>query len=116
LNAAAILVAAAQCFAAADQSLRAGEGNQAIRARLEECLADSEAHPASATAMACYEQTLWVASFFASKHRGVTLRRAQRGYPQGFETLLEEVYRSEKAEVDFRRDWFVDCALQPRRE
>jgi hypothetical protein len=34
----AVLVAAAQCFAAADQVLRAGEGNEAIRARLEECL------------------------------------------------------------------------------
>lgn len=116
MKATAILVAAAQCFAAADQSLHASEGNQAIRARLEGCLADSAAHPASATAMACYEQTLWVASFFASKRRGVTLERAQRGYPRGFETLLEEVYRSEKAEADFRRDWFVDCALQPGTE
>jgi hypothetical protein len=97
---AAALVAAAQCFAAADQSLRAGEGNEAIRARLEECLPG---------AMPCYEETLWAASFFASKRRGVTLERAQRGYPAAFEGLIDEVYRSDKAEDAFRRDWFVDC-------
>jgi hypothetical protein len=38
LKSAAVFLTAAQCFAAADQSLRAGEGNEAIRARLEECL------------------------------------------------------------------------------
>jgi hypothetical protein len=116
LKATAILVAAAQCFAAADQSLQAGGSNEAIRTRLEGCLADSPAHRASATAMACYEQTLWAASFFASRRRGVTLERARNGYPKDFEALLEEVYRSDKEEANFRRDWFVDCVLQPAKE
>jgi hypothetical protein len=97
---AAVLVAAAQCFAAADQTLRAGGSNEAIRARLEECLPG---------AMPCYEQTLWAASFFASKRTGVSLERAQRGYPAAFEALIDEVYRSDKEEDAFRRDWFLDC-------
>ncbi|MGH8726287.1 MAG: hypothetical protein ACREU1_15655 [Burkholderiales bacterium] len=100
MKSAAVLVAAAQCFAAADQSLRAGDGNEAIRSRLEECLPG---------AMPCYEQTLWVASFFASKRGGVALERARRGYPSEFEGLIEEVYASDKAEDAFRRDWFLDC-------
>jgi hypothetical protein len=99
---AAVLVAAAQCFATADQALRAEEGNEAIRARLEECLPIPGA-------MSCYEETLWVASFFASKRRGVALERAQRGYPSAFEALIDEVYRSDKDEDAFRRDWFLDC-------
>jgi hypothetical protein len=102
VKSAAILVAAAQCFAAADQSLRSGAGNEAIRTRLEKCLPIPGA-------MSCYEETLWAASFFASKRRGVTLERAQRGYPSAFEALIDEVYRSEKEEDAFRRDWFVDC-------
>jgi hypothetical protein len=102
LNAAVVLVAAAQCFAAADELLRAGERNAAIRARLEECL------PAP-NAMACYEQTLWMSSFFASRRQGVALERALRGYPEPFEALIEEVYRSDKGEYAFRRDWFADC-------
>jgi hypothetical protein len=97
---AAILVAAAQCFAAADQTLRAGGNNEAIRARLEECLPG---------AMPCYEETLWAASFFASRRAGVSLERAQRGYPAAFEALIDEVYRSDKDEDAFRRDWFLDC-------
>jgi len=100
VKAAAVLVAAAQCFAAADQTLRAGGGNEAIRARLEECLPG---------AMPCYEQTLWVTSFFASKRKGVALERARRGYPAAFEALIDEVYRSDKEEDAFRRDWFLDC-------
>jgi hypothetical protein len=99
---AAVLVAAAQCFAAADQSLRAGEGNEAIRTRLEQCLPIPDAMP-------CYEQTLWAASFFASKRAGIALERAQRGYPAAFQDLIEEVYRSVKDEDAFRREWFVDC-------
>jgi hypothetical protein len=102
LKAAAVVLSAAQCFAAADELLRAGERNAAIRARLEECL------PAP-NAMACYEQTLWMASFFASKRNGVELERALRGYPEPFEALIEEVYRSDKEEYAFRRDGFADC-------
>jgi hypothetical protein len=102
LKSAAVLLTAAQCFAAADQSLRAGEGNEAIRARLEECLP-------TPGAMSCYEETLWAASFFASKRGGVALERAQRGYPATFATLIDEVYRSDKEEHTFRRDWFIDC-------
>jgi hypothetical protein len=102
LKSAAVLLTAAQCFAAADQSLRAGEGNEAIRARLEECLPNPGA-------MSCYEETLWAASFFASKRGGVALERAQRGYPATFATLIDEVYRSDKEEHTFRRDWFIDC-------
>jgi hypothetical protein len=59
--------------------------------------------------MACYEQTLWMSSFFASKRNGVELERALRGYPEPFEALIEEVYRSDKEESAFRRDWFADC-------
>jgi hypothetical protein len=59
--------------------------------------------------MSCYEQTLWAVSFFASKRSGVALERAQRGYPAAFAILIDEVYRSEKAEDAFRRDWFLDC-------
>ena len=99
---AAIVAAAAQCFGVADAALRAGERNEAIRARLEECL------PAPG-AMACYEQTLWMSAFFASKRNGVSLERALRGYPAPFEGLIEEVYRSDKDEYAFRRDWFVGC-------
>jgi hypothetical protein len=102
LKSVALLIAAAQCFAAADHSLRAGEGNEAIRARLEECL------PIPGV-MSCYEETLWAASFFASKRGGIALERAQRGYPAVFAPLIDEVYRSEKDEYAFRRDWFVDC-------
>jgi hypothetical protein len=106
LKSAALLLAAAQCFGEADQSLRAGEGNEAIRARLEECLPNPGA-------MSCYEETLWAASFFASKRGGVALERAQRGYPATFATLIDEVYRSDKEEHTFRRDWFVDCVGNP---
>jgi hypothetical protein len=102
---AAILVAATQCFSAADHALRAGQGNEAIRARLEECLPG---------AMPCYEETLWAASFFASKRAGVSLERAHRGYPSAFEALIDEVYRSDKEEDAFRRDWFLDCIDSPR--
>jgi hypothetical protein len=102
---AAALVAAAQCFAAADDALRAGARNEAIRARLEQCL------PAPG-AMACYEQTLWMNSFFASKRGGVSLERAVRGYPAAFEALIEEVYASDKDEYVFRRDWFADCVIR----
>jgi len=102
LKTAAVLAAAAQCFAAADQSLRAGDGNEAIRARLEACL------PLPG-AMACYEETLWAASFFASRRGGLALERAQRGYPSAFEGLIEEVYRSDKEEDAFRRDLFLAC-------
>jgi hypothetical protein len=102
MKSAAALLAAAQCFAAADQSLRAGHGNEAIRAGLEACL------PVPG-AMSCYEDTLWAASFFASKRGGVALERAQRGYPAAFATLIDEVYRSGKDEEAFRRDWFIDC-------
>jgi hypothetical protein len=103
LKTAAVLVAAAQCFAGADESLRAGKGNEAIRTRLEACL------PGIPNAMSCYEETLWAASFFASKRGGVALERAQRGYPAAFATLIDEVYRSDKEEPAFRRDWFRDC-------
>jgi hypothetical protein len=103
LKSAAVLVAAAQCFAGADQSLRAGEGNEAIRARLDACL------PGIGNAMSCYEETLWATAFFASKRGGVALERAQRGYPAVFAPLIDEVYRSEKDEQAFRRDWFIDC-------
>ena len=103
MKAAAVLVAAAQCFAGADQSLRAGERNEAIRTRLEACL------PGIENAMACYEETLWATAFFASKRGGVALERAQRGYPAVFATLIDEVYRSEKEEDAFRRDWFIKC-------
>ena len=102
MKAAVVVLSAVQCFAAADELLRAGGRNAAIRARLEKCL------PA-ANAMACYEQTLWMASFFASKRNGVELERALRGYPEPFEALIEEVYRSDKEEYAFRRDWFADC-------
>jgi hypothetical protein len=102
LNAAVVALSAAQCFAAADELLRTGEQNASIRARLEKCL------PAP-NAMACYEQTLWMSSFFASKRNGVELERALRGYPEPFEALIEEVYRSDKEESAFRRDWFADC-------
>lgn len=101
-TAAVLVAAAAQCFAAADEVLRAGGKNDAIRARLEACL------PA-AGAMACYEETLWAASFFASKRGGVSFERALRGYPAPFEGLIEAVYTSDKDEEAFRRDWFVDC-------
>jgi hypothetical protein len=104
VTSAAVLLAAAQCFAAADETLRAGGRNEAIRARLEACLPDVP------NAMACYEQTLWAASFFASKRGGVALERALRGYPAPFEGLIEEVYRSDKDEYAFRRDWFADCS------
>jgi hypothetical protein len=104
VKSAAVLVAAAQCFAAADETLRGGGNNEAIRARLEACL------PEVPNAMACYEQTLWAASFFASKRGGVRLERALRGYPAPFEALIEAVYRSDKDEYAFRRDWFIDCA------
>lgn len=97
MKTAAALLAATQCFAAADQSLRAGEGNERIRARLEECL------PGVADAMPCYEETLWAASFFASKRGGVALERALRGYPAAFAGLIDEVYRSDKAEDDWPR-------------
>ena len=102
MNTAVGVLSAAQCFAATDELLRAGERNAAIRARLEKCL------PAP-NAMACYEQTLWMSSFFASKRNGVALERALRGYPEPFEALIEEVYRSDKEEYAFRRDWFADC-------
>jgi len=105
VKAAAALVAAAQCFAAADQSLRAGEGNEAIRARLEECLPGE---------MPCYEQTLWAASFFASKRNGVALERALRGYPAAFAELIAEVYASDKDEDAFRRGWFLGCIGERR--
>jgi hypothetical protein len=78
---------------------------KAIRARLEACLPDVP------NAMSCYEQTLWAASFFASKRGGVGLERALRGYPAPFEPLIGEVYRSDKDEYAFRRDWFIDCTL-----
>jgi hypothetical protein len=97
---AALVVAAAQCFAAADHSLRSGEGNEAIRARLEQCLPNS---------MGCFEQTLWATSVFASKRQGVPLERALRGYPSDFAPLVVEAYRSDKDETMFRRDWFIDC-------
>lgn len=106
MKAAAVVLSAAQCFAAADELLRAGERNAAIRARLEECL------PAP-SAMACYEQTLWMSSFFASRRQGVALERALRGYPEPFEGLIEEVYRSDKEEYAFRLDWFADCVGKP---
>jgi hypothetical protein len=106
LKAAVVVLSTAQCFAVADELLRAGERNTAIRARLEECL------PAP-NAMTCYEQTLWMRSFFASKRQGVALERAQRGYPGPFEALIEEVYRSDKDEHTFRRDWFADCVGKP---
>ena len=102
MKSAAALLAATQCFAAVDQSLRAGHGNEAIRAGLEACL------PVPG-AMSCYEETLWASSFFASRRAGVALERARRGYPAAFDTLIEEVYRSEKEEDAFRRDWFLDC-------
>ncbi len=98
----AALIAAAQCFAAADQSLRAGDGNEAIRARLEKCL------PVPG-AMSCYERTLWMASFFASKRGGVDLERALRGYPSVFGGLIEEVYSSDQEEDVFRRERFLEC-------
>jgi hypothetical protein len=106
LNAAVAVLSVAECFAAADEMLRAGERNAAIRARLEECL------PA-AHAMSCYEQTLWMSSFFASRRQGVELERARRGYPEPFEALIDEVYRSDKEEYAFRRDWFADCVGKP---
>jgi hypothetical protein len=102
MKSAAALLAAAQCFAAADQSLRAGHGNEAIRARLEACL------PVPG-AMSCYEATLWATAFFASKRGGAALERAQRGYPAVFAALIDEVYRSDKEEDAFRRDWFIEC-------
>ena len=105
MKTAAVLVAAAQCFSSADQALRAGEGNERIRSKLEDCL------PVSG-AMACYEETLWAASFFASRRGGVSLERAVRGYPAPFEGLIEAVYRSDKEEEAFRRDWFVDCVAK----
>jgi hypothetical protein len=80
--------------------LRAGGNNEAIRARLEECLPG---------AMSCYEETLWASAFFASKRRGLPVERTRRGYPAAFETLIDEVYRSDKEEDAFRRDWFLDC-------
>ena len=99
MKSAAIVIA---CFGVADDALRAGERNEGIRARLEQCL------PAT-RAMACYEQTLWMSSFFASKSRGVSLERALRGYPASFEGLIAEVYSSDKDEYAFRRDWFLEC-------
>ena len=95
----AIVVA---CFGVADDALRAGERNEGIRARLEQCL------PAPG-AMACYEQTLWMSAFFAAKKNGVSLERAVRGYPAPFEALIADIYLSDKDEQEFRRDWFVDC-------
>jgi hypothetical protein len=80
--------------------LRAGERNEAIRARLEQCLPHS---------MPCFEQTLWLTSFFASRRAGMSLERTLRGYPAEFAPLILEVYASDKDEIAFRRDWFVDC-------
>jgi hypothetical protein len=105
MKTAAVLVAAAHCFSSADQALRSGEGNERIRAGLEECL------PVPG-AMACYEETLWAASFYASRRAGVSLERAMRGYPAPFEGLIAAVYHSDKEEQAFRRDWFVDCVAK----
>jgi hypothetical protein len=69
LKAVAVVLSAAQCFAAADELLRAGERNATIR--------------------------------------------ALRGYPEPFEGLIEEVYRSDKEEYAFRLDWFADCIGKP---
>jgi hypothetical protein len=80
--------------------LRAGERNEAIRARLEQCLPNS---------MPCFEETLWVTAFFASKRAGMSLERTLRGYPAEFAPLIVDVYRSDKDETLFRRDLFVDC-------
>ena len=46
--------------------------------------------------MSCYEQTLWVSSF-----------------PEPFEALIEQVYRSDKDDYAFRRDWLADCVGKP---
>jgi hypothetical protein len=104
MNASALVVAAAQCFTLADDALRSGSQNDAIRARLEECFPNS---------MGCFEQTLWAASVFASKRQGVSLERALRGYPADFAPLVAEVYDSDKDETAFRRDWFIDCLQLP---
>jgi hypothetical protein len=80
--------------------LRAGERNEAIRARLEQCLPNS---------MPCFEETLWLTAFFASRRAGLPLERTLRGYPAEFAPLIAEVYESDKDETAFRRDWFVDC-------
>jgi hypothetical protein len=95
----------------------AGELSEYIAARLGACLRGRGARMGDSLAKACYDQTLWAGTFFASKRRGVALERLIEGYGGSgaafggvaLAPLAEAVYRTDKPEFEFRRDLFLEC-------
>lgn len=101
---------------------RPGDLSDYIAAKLGACLRERGAEVGDLLGKACYDQTLWAGTFFASKRHGVTLQRLIEGYGRGtvfagvpLAPLAEAVYRSEKPEFEFRRDLFVDCLIRHTR-
>jgi hypothetical protein len=92
-----------------------------IAAKLGACLRERGAQIGDLTAKACYDQTLWAGTFFASRRRGVALERLIEGYGGSgaafggvaLAPLAEAVYRTDKPELEFRRDLFLECVMRP---
>jgi hypothetical protein len=77
-----------------------------IAAKLGPCLRERGARAGDVFAKGCCDLTLWAGMLFASKRRGVPLKRLMEGpLPQ----LAEAVYRSEGTEAEFREDLLADC-------
>lgn len=98
---------------------RPGDLSDYITAKLGACLRVRGADVGDFTAKACYDQTLWAGTFFASRRRGVALDRLLGGYGRDavfgglrLAGLAEAVYGTDKSELEFRRDLFVDCVAR----
>jgi hypothetical protein len=91
---------------------RPGDLSDYLAARLGACLRERGSQAGDRFAKACYDQTLWAGSFFASRRRGESLDRLVEGYERmglPLAALAEAVYRSQKPEPEFRRDLFLEC-------
>lgn len=89
-----------------------------IAAKLGVCLRERGAQIGDLVAKACYDQTLWAGTFFASKRRGIALERLIEGYGReaafggvALAPLAGAVYRTQKPEIEFRRDLFLECVI-----
>lgn len=95
---------------------RPGDLSDYIAAKLGGCLRVRGADVGDLMAKACYDQTLWAGTFFESRRRGIALERLLEGYGRDAvfsgARLAEAVYGTDKSELEFRRDLFVDCVIQ----
>lgn len=99
-----------------------GDLSDYIAARLGACLRRQGADLGNLAAKACYDPTLWAGTFFASRRRGYALERLIEGYGREavfggvrLAALAQAVYGTDKSELEFRRDLFVDCVIRQTR-